>query len=209
MEHLVVCLPNDVAAAVHIARRDISRGVTPVGRDLIAARLAVAIRVAGRLCPQDLLVGNAVGCLPAFSDRSQQFSVVLLCCSACSLFAWCLALERLSRLEVVSVSWDPHPWEPVEGAMSRPCAGVEAGARLASRARGLRTCAFGGSRFGVLSVPWPRSLVLSCDGTGVCSFPTWRCAEHCFRFVPDSVGFCGSRVGATTLFLLLWPVRDW
>ncbi|MQL84977.1 hypothetical protein Taro_017503 [Colocasia esculenta] len=25
------------------------------------------------------------------------------------------------------------------------------------------------------------------------------CAEHCFRFVPDSVGFCGSRVCATTL----------
>ncbi|MQM11391.1 hypothetical protein Taro_044296 [Colocasia esculenta] len=26
-----------------------------------------------------------------------------------------------------------------------------------------------------------------------------RCAEHCFRFVSDSVGFCGSRVCATTL----------
>ncbi|MQM17280.1 hypothetical protein Taro_050249 [Colocasia esculenta] len=26
-----------------------------------------------------------------------------------------------------------------------------------------------------------------------------RCAKHCFRFVPDSVGFYGSRVCATTL----------
>ncbi|MQL84073.1 hypothetical protein Taro_016573 [Colocasia esculenta] len=113
-------------------------------------------------------------------------------------------------------------------ALSRPCAGAEAGARLASRVCGLRvpllaasgsglvaivvtaqTRASGGSRFGVLSVPWSHSWVPARDGTGVCSFPTWRCvwgpgwfclcAEHCFRFVPDSVGFCGSRVCATTL----------
>ncbi|MQM21349.1 hypothetical protein Taro_054387, partial [Colocasia esculenta] len=32
-----------------------------------------------------------------------------------SLFARCSALEGLSHLEVVSVSWDPHPREPVEG----------------------------------------------------------------------------------------------
>ncbi|MQM23310.1 hypothetical protein Taro_056374 [Colocasia esculenta] len=29
--------------------------------------------------------------------------------------------------------------------------------------------------------------------------PSTLCAEHCFRFVPDSVGFCGSCVCATTL----------
>ncbi|MQL77877.1 hypothetical protein Taro_010284 [Colocasia esculenta] len=29
--------------------------------------------------------------------------------------------------------------------------------------------------------------------------PSTLCAEHCFRFVLDSVGFCGSRVCATTL----------
>ncbi|MQL83803.1 hypothetical protein Taro_016303 [Colocasia esculenta] len=33
------------------------------------------------------------------------------------LFARCLALEGLSHLEVVSVSWDPRPREPVEGIL--------------------------------------------------------------------------------------------
>ncbi|MQL99764.1 hypothetical protein Taro_032493, partial [Colocasia esculenta] len=37
-----------------------------------------------------------------------------------------------------------------------------------------------------------------------------KCAERCFRFVPDSVGFCGSRGSSLfSEFLLLWPVRDW
>ncbi|MQL96807.1 hypothetical protein Taro_029496, partial [Colocasia esculenta] len=38
-------------------------------------------------------------------------------CPASSLFAQCSALEGLSHLEVVSVSWDPHPREPVEGVL--------------------------------------------------------------------------------------------
>ncbi|MQL69769.1 hypothetical protein Taro_002081 [Colocasia esculenta] len=38
-------------------------------------------------------------------------------CPACSLFARCSALEGLSHLEVVSVSWDPHPRELVEGVL--------------------------------------------------------------------------------------------
>ncbi|MQM18497.1 hypothetical protein Taro_051491 [Colocasia esculenta] len=33
------------------------------------------------------------------------------------LFARCLALEGLSHSEVVSISWDPHPREPVEGVL--------------------------------------------------------------------------------------------
>ncbi|MQL93661.1 hypothetical protein Taro_026315 [Colocasia esculenta] len=129
------------------------------------------------------------------------------------LFARCLALEGLSRSKVVSVSWDPHPREPVEGvlratsvlelaahvwdaegfgvlswrrpdsplshclslrwfrshvvvssvrpqlgqaallrvlcvsvaALSRPCAGAEAGARLASRALRVPLLAASGS----------------------------------------------------------------
>ncbi|MQM15629.1 hypothetical protein Taro_048578 [Colocasia esculenta] len=236
-----------------------------------------------RLCPQDLLVGNAAGCLPAFSDRSQRFGVVLVVLPR--LFARCLALEGLPHSEVVSVAWDPHPREPVEGglgrrgvrsaflahtrqslvslplfalvpeprggvrreaaawpgcgvacvvcsvaALSRPCAGEEAGARLASRACGLRVpllaasggglvavvvTAFSSRRFQVFLVARACTVVIAwlClvsmgvvarDGTGVCSFPTWRCVrgpgwfclctEHCFRFVPNSVGFCGSRV---------------
>ncbi|MQM07056.1 hypothetical protein Taro_039889 [Colocasia esculenta] len=50
-----------------------------------------------------------------------------------------------------------------------------------------QTRASGCSCFGVLSVLWSHSWVPACDGTGVC-------AEHCFHFVPDSVGFCGSRL---------------
>ncbi|MQM18973.1 hypothetical protein Taro_051973 [Colocasia esculenta] len=75
-----------------------------------------------------------------------------------------------------------------------------------------QTRASGGSCFGVLEVPWSHSWVPARDGTSVCGFPTWwcvqgpGCAEHCFRFVPDSIGFHGSRFSE---FLLLWPVRDW
>ncbi|MQL89728.1 hypothetical protein Taro_022308 [Colocasia esculenta] len=59
--------------------------------------------------------------------------------------------------------------------LSRPCTRTEAGASL-----------HGGFSLAVLSSPR--------DGTDMCSFPTWRCAEHCFLFVPDYVGFCGSHV---------------
>ncbi|MQM19295.1 hypothetical protein Taro_052296, partial [Colocasia esculenta] len=154
-------------------------------------------------------------------------------------------------------------------ALSRPCAGVEAGARLARRACGLRVpllaarggglvavvvTAFSSQRFQVflialacttvlallylapvgvvglalgrpvlLVVPasvfsWFCSPILGCQpviapacvasrpgsvsgarGGSACG-PSTLCAEHCFRFVPDSVGFCGSSVCATTSF---------
>ncbi|MQL74281.1 hypothetical protein Taro_006644 [Colocasia esculenta] len=42
----------------------------------------------------------------------------------------------------------------------------------------------------------------SCVGQVALLF-VFKCVEGCFRSVPNSVGFCGSR------FLLLWPVRDW
>ncbi|MQM17938.1 hypothetical protein Taro_050919 [Colocasia esculenta] len=32
-------------------------------------------------------------------------------------FTGCLVLEGLSRSEVVSIAWDPHPREPVEGVL--------------------------------------------------------------------------------------------
>ncbi|MQL83729.1 hypothetical protein Taro_016224 [Colocasia esculenta] len=75
------------------------------------------------------------------------------------LFARCLALEVLSRSEVVSISWDPSPWDPVEGVLRATSVLELAADRVDS---------------GV-------------DGKT-------RCAEHCFHFVPDSVGFYGSRV---------------
>ncbi|MQL89029.1 hypothetical protein Taro_021601 [Colocasia esculenta] len=40
-----------------------------------------------------------------------------------------------------------------------------------------QTRASGGSRFDVLSVLWSYSWVPARDGTGVCSFPTWRCVR--------------------------------
>ncbi|MQL93877.1 hypothetical protein Taro_026515 [Colocasia esculenta] len=46
---------------------------------------------------------------------SQRFGVVLVVLPC--LFARCLALEGLSRSEVVSISWDPHPQDPVEGGI--------------------------------------------------------------------------------------------
>ncbi|MQM13041.1 hypothetical protein Taro_045963 [Colocasia esculenta] len=44
-----------------------------------------------------------------------QFGAVLVVLAP--LFARCLELEGLSRSEVVSVAWDPHPREPVEGVL--------------------------------------------------------------------------------------------
>ncbi|MQL77371.1 hypothetical protein Taro_009787 [Colocasia esculenta] len=98
MEHLVVCLPAGVATA-----RCVATSVEASPRFVRASRLL------GLSCA-----------------TSQQFGVVLLCCPACSLFARCLALEGLSRSEVVSVSWDPHPREPVEGVfpVARACTAV-------------------------------------------------------------------------------------
>ncbi|MQM22138.1 hypothetical protein Taro_055186, partial [Colocasia esculenta] len=45
----------------------------------------------------------------------QQFDVILVVLPR--LFARCLALEGSSHSEVVSISWDPHPREPVEGGI--------------------------------------------------------------------------------------------
>ncbi|MQM22909.1 hypothetical protein Taro_055968, partial [Colocasia esculenta] len=163
--------------------------------------------------------------------------VVLPC-----LFPRCLALEGLSRLEVVSVSWDAHPREPVWDAEGF---GMLFWRRLDSP---LSHC---------LSLHWFRShvvvsgvrpqlgqaavLCVLCVSVAALSHPCagaersevavlthlvvhglGRCAEHYFHFVPDFVGFCGSRYQAigvprfTTFkcsflfseFLLLWPVRD-
>ncbi|MQL71600.1 hypothetical protein Taro_003908 [Colocasia esculenta] len=174
MEHPLVCLPTDVTAVERVAtsvEASLRSGATLSRRGSVRAS-----RLPGLSCA-----------------TSQRFGVVLVVLPR--LFARCLALEGLSRSEVVSVSWDPHPREPVEG-------GIRATSVLKLAAH---TRASGGSRFDVLSVPWSRSWVPARDGTGVCSFPTWRCvrgpgwcAEHCFHFVPDSVEF-----------LLLWPVRDW
>ncbi|MQL68300.1 hypothetical protein Taro_000583 [Colocasia esculenta] len=38
-------------------------------------------------------------------------------CPANSLFTQCQALEGLSVRQVVTITWDPHPREPVEGVL--------------------------------------------------------------------------------------------
>ncbi|MQL81774.1 hypothetical protein Taro_014229 [Colocasia esculenta] len=73
------------------------------------------------MCASRLLGLSCVTC--------QQFSTVSVVLSP--PFSRCLALEGLSRSEVVSVAWDPHPWDPIEGGsrsvvapacvVSRPC----------------------------------------------------------------------------------------
>ncbi|MQL72521.1 hypothetical protein Taro_004859 [Colocasia esculenta] len=96
-------------------------------------------------------------------------------------------------------------------ALSRPCAGVEAGARLTRASGGFRLVS---SRFrspihGCQSVVAPACVaprpcgVSGVRGGSACGPSSlWRCVEGYFRYVLDSVGFCGSR------FLLLFPVRD-
>ncbi|MQM04516.1 hypothetical protein Taro_037317 [Colocasia esculenta] len=228
------------------------------------------------------------------------------------LFVRCLAPEGLSHSEVVSISWDPHPRESVEGGLGRrgvrraflaqtkqslvslslsalvpkphsgvrreaaawpgcgvacvvcfvaalscPCAGAEVGSRLASRACGLRVpllaasggglvvvivTAFSSRRFqvflvaractaviarlclvsvGIVGLALGRPVLLVVSASvfsrfrgpvlGCQSVMAPTCAEHCFRFVPDSVGFCGSRVCATTLMMdeTFFPSSSW
>ncbi|MQL83590.1 hypothetical protein Taro_016085 [Colocasia esculenta] len=101
---------------------DIRGGVGLLERDLIATRLAVAIRLSHRTsrsrqdyCRGMFLPGRnrAVAVpFPVAMPEVRRGFVVLP-----RLFARCVALEGLSRSEVVSVSWDPHPQEPVEGVL--------------------------------------------------------------------------------------------
>ncbi|MQM08819.1 hypothetical protein Taro_041676 [Colocasia esculenta] len=149
-----------------------------------------------------------------------------------STFARCLALEGLSRSEVVSVSWDPHPHEPVEGGSRlrvclswqptlvpeprrevrhgaaawpgcgvacivcfyggsvSPFAGVEARARLASRACGLWVpllAASGGGLVAVVVLVFPHESVV---------------APACMAFRPGGVSTVrgGSACGPSSLW---------
>ncbi|MQM12635.1 hypothetical protein Taro_045554, partial [Colocasia esculenta] len=144
MEHPVVCLPTDVAAAVCIA--------------------------------------TSVEALPR-----QRFGVVLLCCPACLPGAWHLRAcpVQSPREQTLELRGKRGLDSGAESFVELSCLGLGR--------RGVRSAFLAQTRQSLVSlalsalVPEPRSGV--------------RCAEHCFRFVPDSVGFCGSR------FLLLWLVR--
>ncbi|MQL98980.1 hypothetical protein Taro_031697, partial [Colocasia esculenta] len=204
------------------ARRNIRGGVSPLGHDLVATRLVVAIRLS-RLTEGYTFVAVSwqryqegrpfvralVGRRPLLRVRVCLSLARLVVCYKPAvwrgfvvlprLFARCLALEGLSRSEVVSVSWDPRPWEPVEGVLR------------ATSVLELAVHVWDAEGFGVLSWRRPDSPLSHC-----LSLRWFRshvvvlgvrpqlgqaavCAEHCFRFVPDSVGFYGSRVCAKTL----------
>ncbi|MQL94751.1 hypothetical protein Taro_027406 [Colocasia esculenta] len=166
---------------------DISRGVAPVGHDLIAAHLAVAIR---RLPP---FPGTPILRIPLREVWDAEGFGVLSWHRLDNPLSHCLSLCWFRRHVVVSgirlqlgqavvpvflvvpASMFSRFRGPVLG-----CQPVMAPACVASRPGGVSGVR-GGSAYG----------------------PSTLCAEHCFRFVPDSVGFYGSR------FLLLWPVRNW
>ncbi|MQL91653.1 hypothetical protein Taro_024268 [Colocasia esculenta] len=185
------------------ARHDTRRGVGPVGRDHIVTQLLVTIRVAiatrfpvATGCCRDALPRRnrvavvvlfpvAMGRL-ALRTFCQKFGVVLLCLPR--LFARCLALEGLSRSEVVSVAWDPHPREPSrEVSGLRECSSWQpTGRTLELRGkRGLDSGAksfvelscLGLGRRGRLEFFPSRSWVPIRGGTGACGFPTSWCVR--------------------------------
>ncbi|MQM12375.1 hypothetical protein Taro_045291 [Colocasia esculenta] len=106
MEHLVVCLPTDVAAVVRI-----TTSVEASPREAVATRYPIASRLLSRRpSPSRWHRDGLWGRDSAYAASVRRGFVVLP-----YLFARCLALEGLSRSEVVSIFWDPHPREPVEG----------------------------------------------------------------------------------------------
>ncbi|MQL68647.1 hypothetical protein Taro_000919 [Colocasia esculenta] len=135
---------------------------------LAVFRLLVPCRVCRRWPAAPPGFPGGVPCVPV--PAGLVLAISQLCrfygdCPACSLFARCSALEGLSHLEVVSVPWDPHPREPVEGVL-RATSVLELAAH---------TSAFSGSRFGVLLASQFRSRVPVRGGTNVCRLPTsWR-----------------------------------
>ncbi|MQM00196.1 hypothetical protein Taro_032928, partial [Colocasia esculenta] len=117
-------------------------------------------------------------------------------CPASSLFARCSALEGLSRSEVVSVSWDPHPREPAGAGLACKGCGRHV-SLLAASGGGLvvvvvtafphDTRASSGFCFGVLSIPKSRSGpgdVSRVRGGSACGPSTlWRSRWPCMRRV--------------------------
>ncbi|MQL88085.1 hypothetical protein Taro_020651 [Colocasia esculenta] len=143
---------------------------------------AAVIRVAASLCIEFL---SRLGC----PSRS---------CSARSTGRdSCSALEGLSHSEVVSVSWDPHPREPVEGVL-RATNVLELAAH---------PC------FWWFSLRCPLDSVVPFwvpvrGGTGECGFPTWWRVQGPGWFCLWALDLVEVEV-VVLAFLLLWPVRDW
>ncbi|MQM06133.1 hypothetical protein Taro_038953 [Colocasia esculenta] len=151
--HFPIAIGFSVATCCPIARGLLSRCPSPSrwyrdslgGHDSACVCLGcsmvpvgVSACAPGLACPQDLQVGNATASVSAW---------FLLCLPR--LFARCLALEDLSRSEVVSTAWDPHPREPLkERSGLRACSR----ARLASRGHGRRVPLLAASGGGLVVV---------------------------------------------------------
>ncbi|MQL74342.1 hypothetical protein Taro_006699 [Colocasia esculenta] len=137
-------------------------------------------------------------------------------CPASFSFPWCSALERLSARQIVTVTWDPHPREPVEGVL-RATSMLESTAYLASWAvfSGFRSvgslclvqtpgCYFGNPFLGtVCGGTRVYSCLTSWSVRGAGWFCLWAldlvevCAEGCFHIVFDSAGSAGVVLGWT------------
>ncbi|MQL72816.1 hypothetical protein Taro_005150 [Colocasia esculenta] len=80
---------------------------------------------------------------------------------------------------------------------------VRSGRRVSTACQRSEVAVLAVRRRSHLVVPWSRQDRFALVSAVAVLPQSLRCAERCFRFVLDSVGFCGSR------FLLLWLVRDW
>ncbi|MQM10464.1 hypothetical protein Taro_043358 [Colocasia esculenta] len=134
---LSVCLSVDVAMARRIATSEEASGFrrdTLLRRNRVAVAVPFPVMMASRRlwgsrqhqcflgcfrwpgCVSACAPGQALPLGPSGREHgSQQFVAVPVVLAP--PFARCLALEGLSRSEVVSVAWDPHPREPVEGVL--------------------------------------------------------------------------------------------
>ncbi|MQL84510.1 hypothetical protein Taro_017025 [Colocasia esculenta] len=211
MEHPLVCVPTDVAAAVRVAT---SVEVSP--RSGVTLSRAMGFHTV-RWCSEVLAIRACLGWPTALLRVRACLSLagLIMCYKPAvrhgfvvlpRLFARCLALEGLSQSEVVSVSWDPvlgsllreysglracSSWQPTPdsplshylslrwfrshvvvlgmgpqlgqaavlcalcvsvAALSHPSAGAEAGARLVSRACGLRVPLLAASGGGLVAI---------------------------------------------------------
>ncbi|MQL87639.1 hypothetical protein Taro_020187 [Colocasia esculenta] len=148
------------------------------------------VAVSWRRCQEGRVL--ACLCVPWLADGPLEGPCVPRACWACRelqanssawfllclllLFARCLALEGLSHSEVVSVAWDPHPREPVEGVLwatsvpelaadladsgAEVKTRLEVRARLASRGSGwcVLLAASGGGLVAVVVIVFPHDV---------------------------------------------------
>ncbi|MQM17861.1 hypothetical protein Taro_050842, partial [Colocasia esculenta] len=107
-----VCLSAGVSTAVHVATPE-EASARVCCCDALPRRDRVAVVVPFPIA-MDLLVGNAAGCLAAFSDRRVTLYVPTGGLPRFWLVRVCLGWPTaLLSVQVVSIAWDPHPQKPL------------------------------------------------------------------------------------------------